>query len=56
MTSFDKQEYFDYLDTLRDLGEVNMFGAFPYLQQAFDLTKTEAKEILKEWMENYGKR
>jgi hypothetical protein len=56
MTVFEKEEYFDYLDNLRESGVTNMFGAAPYLQEAFDLTRTEAREILKEWMENYGKR
>jgi len=59
MTNFhelEKEEMFDYLDTLRETGVVNMFGATPYVQEAFDLTKQEAKAILKEWMENYGKR
>ena len=49
----EKQEMFEYLDTLRESGVVNMFGATPYVQEAFDLTKIEAREILKEWMENY---
>jgi hypothetical protein len=52
----EKQEMFEYLDTLRESGVVNMFGATPYVQEAFDLKKAEAKQILKEWMENYGKR
>ena len=47
---------FDYLDNLRESGVVNMFGATPYVQEAFDLTKAEARAILKEWMETYGKR
>ena len=59
MTNFhelEKEEMFDYLDTLRQSGVVNMFDATPYVQEAFDLTKAEAKAILKEWMETYGKR
>jgi hypothetical protein len=59
MTNFqpmEKEEMFDYLDNLRESGVVNMFGATPYVQEAFDLTKSEARAILKEWMENYGKR
>ena len=51
----EKQEMFEYLDTLRESGVVNMFGAAPYLQEAFDMKKADAQEILKEWMENYGK-
>jgi hypothetical protein len=59
MTNFhelEKTEMFHYLDTLRETGVVNMFGATPYVQEAFDLTRAEAKAILKEWMETYGKR
>jgi hypothetical protein len=56
MTVLEKAEYFDYLDVLRESGVTNMFGAAPYLQEAFDLTRSEARAILKEWMENYGKR
>jgi hypothetical protein len=59
MTNFqpmEKEEMFDYLDNLRESGVVNMFGATPYVQEAFDLTKSEARAILKEWMETYGKR
>jgi len=59
MTNFhpmEKEEMFDYLDNLRECGVVNMFGATPYVQEAFDLTKQEAQQILKEWMETYGKR
>ena len=52
----EKEEMFDYLDTLRETGVVNMFGATPYVQEAFDLTKAEARAILKEWMETYGTR
>jgi len=48
------EEYFAFLDDLRDTGVTNMFGARPYLQQAFGLTKQEATEILKKWMENFN--
>ena len=46
-------EYFEYLNELRDSGVTNMFGASPYLQQAFDVSKSEAKAILKLWMESF---
>ena len=32
------------------------FGAAPYLQEAFGVDRYMAKEILLDWMENYGKR
>jgi hypothetical protein len=31
-----------------------MFGAGAYLQQAFGYTKSEARNILKLWMEQFG--
>jgi len=46
-------EEFEYLDTLRESGVTNMFGASPHLQQAFDLSRSEAKAILKLWMESF---
>ena len=46
-------EEFEYLNVLRESGVTNMFGASPYLQQAFDVSKSEAKAILKLWMESF---
>ena len=50
------EQYTQFLDELRDSGVTNMYGAAPYLQQAFGLDKIEARMILIDWMENYGKR
>ena len=50
-----RNEYFAYLNNLRDSGVTNMFGAGPYLQQAFGLTKYEARDILIQWMESFRK-
>lgn len=52
----DKEEMFEYLDTLRESGVTNMFGAGQYLQQAFDIDRREAKSVLLEWMKTYGQR
>jgi hypothetical protein len=46
-------EEFEYLDTLRESGVTNMFGASPYLQQAFGINKHEARKILSLWMESF---
>jgi hypothetical protein len=46
-------EEFEYLNTLRESGVTNMFGAAPYLQEAFDLSRNEAKEILLAWMNSF---
>jgi len=48
------EEYFQYLDVLRESGVTNMFGAGPYLQQAFDLDRREARKVLSEWMNQYA--
>ena len=48
------QKYYDYLDELRESGETNMFGAAPFLQDAFpELSKHEAKGILLSWMKEF---
>jgi hypothetical protein len=47
------KEYFAYLNVLRESGVTNMFGAAPYLQQEFGLSKHEARDILKQWMESF---
>lgn len=49
--TIEKETYFEYLDALRDSGVTNMFGAAPYLQDAFGLNRHEAKAILLEWMQ-----
>lgn len=41
--------YFEFLDELRDSGEINMFGAPRVLQDEFDLDKEEAREIFGAW-------
>jgi predicted aconitase len=52
-----KEVYFEYLDTLRESGITNMFGAAPYLQESFpELDRFEAKEIVIEWMSSFSER
>ena len=48
-------EYFEYLDALRESGVTNMFGAGAYLEDHFDLTRYEAKDILLEWIQSFNK-
>lgn len=48
-------EYFNYLEDLRRSGITNMFGAAPYLAEAFDLEMREARKILSSWMSNYDR-
>jgi len=45
-----------FLDELRDSGATNMFGASPYVEEAFGLTSKEAREVTVYWMESYSSR
>jgi len=47
----NNNEYFEYLDDLRDSGATNMFGASAYLEDEFYLGRAEARKILLEWMQ-----
>lgn len=52
----ENKEYFDFLDALRESGATNMFGARPYLMEAYpELSEKEASKILSDWMKNFGK-
>ena len=35
----EKENIFNYLEDLRDSGQINMFGASPYIVEAFGLNK-----------------
>lgn len=50
------QEHLEFLDMLRESGITNMFGAGTYIEQEFDVTKQEARAILKEWMASFSER
>jgi hypothetical protein len=45
------QEHHDYLIQLRDSGETNMWGAAPYIERYFGVSRLSAKTILLEWIE-----
>lgn len=47
------EEHKEYLIDLRDSGVTNMWGAGPYLEAAFGLTRAEAKDILIEWIKSF---
>ena len=47
-------EYYVYLENLRQSGVTNMFGAGPYLQKAYGLNPREALKVLGSWMNNYN--
>ena len=48
-------KYWIYLEELRKSGVTNMYGAGPYLEETFDLTRREANKILGDWMRNFNR-
>ena len=49
-----KEEYFKFLNELRDSGITNMFGAGSFLEDEFpELNKQEARAVLLEWMQSF---
>lgn len=56
MEDQDLETYFVFLDEVRESGKINMFGAASVLQEVFGLEKREARDILFQWMDTFGKR
>jgi hypothetical protein len=44
---------FAFLDTLRQFGGVNMFGAAPYLAEELGYDKATSRELLSMWMNSF---
>ena len=42
-----------FLEKLRRSGKTNMFGADPWLQKQFGMSKKEAYAVLSEWINSY---
>ena len=47
-----KPKHFVFLRKLRDSAVVDMYGAEEFLEDKFDLARSEARIILREWMKN----
>lgn len=47
-------EHLEYLDALRESGVTNMFGARPYVENEFSVSKSDATTILSYWMRSFG--
>ena len=50
------EDHLEDLDDLRESGITNMYGAGAYLQEEFDLSRTDARTVLKYWMESFSER
>lgn len=49
------KDYYNILESIRESGIVNMFGASPYLALYADISEDLAREVLSNWMHNYSK-
>ena len=53
------QEALVFLDDLRESGNINMFGACPYLEDMFGpefMNRRQSKDVLSYWMKTFSKR
>ena len=50
----NREYYFEILDTMQEMGSVNMFGAPAELTKHFDVPRREAVDIVGEWMKSKG--
>jgi hypothetical protein len=46
-------EHSEYLEALRDSGVTNMWSAAPYIQDRFDVSRADSKQILVEWIRSF---
>ena len=56
MSDINKEDVLMFLDDLRESGATNMFGAAPYIEEAFDVNRKDARALLLEWMSTYSDR
>ena len=47
------KEMFTFLDDLRESGAINMWGAPKILEEAFDLSSADAKQVFIRWQEQF---
>ena len=48
-------KYWIFLEKLRRSGVTNMYGAGPYLQNAFGMSRNDARAVLADWMRSYNR-
>ena len=48
-------KYWIFLEKLRRSGVTNMYGAGPYLQNAFGMSRNDARVVLADWMRSYNR-
>jgi len=53
---FVTDDHLEYLDALRESGATNMFGATPYVESTFGMSRKEAMAVLMYWMNTFSER
>lgn len=53
-TTTTEQEVLEFLNTLRNSGAINMYGARPYIVENFGLSRKESDKLLTLWMDNFN--
>jgi len=48
-----RMTHYRFLVLLRNSGATNMYGAGQYLEEAYDLSREEARKILVAWMKSF---
>ena len=49
----DMELFFDELNSLRDSGTMNMFGAPRWLRDNYDLSRDEAQHVFTQWTKTF---
>ena len=52
----DRQEWFEFLEELRESGVTNMLGAGPYLEVRFLMEPQTARRVLRAWLRTFSAR
>jgi len=48
-----KADVFEYLEELRESGEINMFGAVSYIEETFEISRDMSRKFLTDWIQSY---
>ena len=52
----NKDEIFEYLDNLREVGICNMYESGKFVREEFGLDRYEARDVVIEWMQTFSQR
>lgn len=47
------EQHKEYLDALNDVEEIDMFRSDIHVMREFEMTKEEARELIREWIQFY---